>query len=280
MTAPKDDVALPEKTAYNGVSFSSPISDDLTNGGQKNPDDSLDKAARDCCDKLLTKKAVVPGDGAETESLGLVIDLDGLSRPTAGTRERRAENEEQAAVRLEKMRGAVRTLLECVGEDADREGLLNTPSRYAEALLFLTKGYQVNVKDAVNNALFSEGHNEMVIVKDIEIFSLCEHHLVPFTGKASLFHTVIGLSKLPRIAEIFSRRLQIQERLTKDVAHAIMEILNPQGVAVVMESSHLCMVMRGVEKTSATTLTSCLLGCFEHNSKTRKEFLHLVGMKR
>ncbi|KAM5341882.1 hypothetical protein ACJ41O_014913 [Fusarium nematophilum] len=264
MTAPKDDVALPEKTAYNGVSFSSPISDDLTNGGQKNPDDSLDKAARDCCDKLLTKKAVVPGDGAETESLGLVIDLDGLSRPTAGTRERRAENEEQAAVRLEKMRGAVRTLLECVGEDADREGLLNTPSRYAEALLFLTKGYQVNVKDAVNNALFSEGHNEMVIMHIGYIPS----------------DTVIGLSKLPRIAEIFSRRLQIQERLTKDVAHAIMEILNPQGVAVVMESSHLCMVMRGVEKTSATTLTSCLLGCFEHNSKTRKEFLHLVGMKR
>ncbi|EQL00580.1 GTP cyclohydrolase I [Ophiocordyceps sinensis CO18] len=182
------------------------------------------------------------------------------------------------------MRAAVRTLLECVGEDPDREGLLATPSRYAKALLFLTKGYQVNVKSLVNNALFYEGHNEMVIVKDIDIHSLCEHHLVPFTGKMHIGYvpsdTVIGLSKLPRIADMFSRRLQIQERLTKDVAHAIMEILNPQGVAVVMESCHLCMVMRGVEKTGTTTITSCVLGCFENKSKTRSEFLSLVGVDR
>lgn len=213
-----------------------------------------------------------------------VIDFDGLSRPSRGTRERREETEEQQAARLERMSGAVRTILECVGEDPDREGLLKTPERYAKALLFLTKGYQDNIETMVNEALFREGHSEMVIVKDIEIFSLCEHHLVPFTGKMHIGYipneTVIGLSKLPRIAEMFARRLQIQERLTKEVAHAIMEILKPQGVAVVMESSHLCMVMRGVEKTTTSTITSCVLGCFEKKSKTRNEFLNLIGINR
>ena len=182
------------------------------------------------------------------------------------------------------MTDAVRTILECMGEDPDREGLVGTPLRYAKAMLFFTKGYQENIKDIVNNAIFHEDHNEMVIVKDIEVFSLCEHHLVPFTGKMHIGYipkdSVIGISKLPRIAEMFSRRLQIQERLTKEVANAIMEILNPQGVAVVMESSHLCMVMRGVEKTSSSTLTSCVLGCFEKKSKTRNEFFSLVGLKR
>ncbi|KAH8847698.1 GTP cyclohydrolase 1 [Pyricularia oryzae] len=182
------------------------------------------------------------------------------------------------------MRGAVRTLLECVGEDPDRQGLLATPDRYAKALLFLTKGYQENIKDIVNNAIFHEGHNEMVIVKDIEIFSMCEHHLVPFTGKMHIGYipanSVIGLSKLPRIAELFARRLQIQERLTKEVANAIFEVLKPQGVAVVMESSHLCMVTRGVQKTTATTITSCVLGCFEGRERTRNEFLSLIGVNR
>ncbi|KAM0364010.1 hypothetical protein ACHAO7_010149 [Fusarium culmorum] len=160
------------------------------------------------------------------------------------------------------MQGAVRTLLECIGEDPGRDGLLDTPSRCAKALMFLTKGYHANVEDIVNNALFHEDHNEMMHIGYIPS------------------NTVIGLSKLPRVAEIFSRRLQIQERLTKQVAHAIMDILKPQGVAVVMESSHLCMVMRGVEKTSATTLTSCMLGCFEQKSKTRNEFMHHVGMNQ
>jgi GTP cyclohydrolase I len=219
-----------------------------------------------------------------TRSPSPVIDFDGLSRPSIGTRERLEETEAQKAARLEKMKGAVRTLLECVGEDADREGLLATPERYAKAMLFFTKGYQENVRDVVNGAIFQEGHNEMVIVKDIEIFSLCEHHLVPFTGKMHIGYipanAVIGISKLPRIAELFSRRLQIQERLTRDVANAIMEILKPQGVAVVMESSHLCMVMRGVEKTGSTTITSCVLGCFERKEKTRNEFLSLIGVNR
>ncbi|KAH7246461.1 hypothetical protein BKA59DRAFT_199349 [Fusarium tricinctum] len=250
---------------------------------------SLAKASRDPRDEPLPKKrraSAVTEEGAVVKhrSPSPVIDFDGLSRPSRGTRERREETEEQQAERLDRMRGAVRTLLECIGEDPDREGLLDTPSRYAKALLFLTKGYQVNAQDIVNNALFREGHSEMVIVKDIEVFSLCEHHLVPFTGKMSIGYipneTVIGLSKLPRIAEMFARRLQIQERLTKEVAHAIMEILKPQGVAVVMESSHLCMVMRGVEKTTTSTITSCVLGCFERKSKTRNEFLNLIGINR
>ncbi|RKL26958.1 hypothetical protein BFJ72_g13480 [Fusarium proliferatum] len=162
------------------------------------------------------------------------------------------------------MQGAVRTLLECIGEDPSRDGLLDTPSRYAKALLFFTKGYNANVEDVVNNALFHERHKEMVIM-----------HIGYIPSK-----TVIGLSKLPRVAEVFSRRLQIQERLTKQVADAIMAILKPQGVAVMMESSHLCMVMRGVEKTSATTLTSCMLGCFKQKRKTRNEFMHYVGVPR
>ncbi|CAK7225318.1 GTP cyclohydrolase 1 [Sporothrix bragantina] len=254
---------------------------------------SMSKAARDPRDEPESKATSPVRDaaGKETTSSAVAtrspspcIDFDGLSRPSTGTRARLEENDEERQVRLEKMRGAVRTILECVGEDPDRAGLLGTPDRYAKALLDFTQGYQQNVRNVVNEAIFHEGHNEMVIVKDIEVFSLCEHHMVPFTGKMHIgyipFHSVIGISKLPRIAEMFSRRLQIQERLTKDVANAIMEILQPQGVAVVMESSHLCMVMRGVQKTSATTITSCVLGCFESKEKTRNEFLSLVGVNR
>ncbi|KAK3373172.1 hypothetical protein B0T24DRAFT_527047 [Lasiosphaeria ovina] len=225
-----------------------------------------------------------PDIESSTRSPSPVIDFDGLSRPSRGTRERLEESDAQKEERLARMKGAVRTLLECVGEDPDREGLLATPERYAKAMLFFTKGYQENVRDIVNGAIFQEGHNEMVIVKDIEVFSMCEHHLVPFTGKMHIGYipanAVIGISKLPRIAELFARRLQIQERLTKEVANAIMDVLQPQGVAVVMESSHLCMVMRGVEKTSSSTITSCVLGCFERKEKTRNEFLSLIGVNR
>ncbi|KAK4239534.1 hypothetical protein C8A03DRAFT_32394 [Achaetomium macrosporum] len=234
----------------------------------------------------VREEALTP-DGAgdsSTRSPSPVIDFDGLSRPVVGTRARLEEDDAQAQVRLDRMKGAVRTLLECVGEDPDREGLLATPERYAKAMLFFTKGYQENVRDIVNGAIFQEGHNEMVIVKDIEVFSMCEHHLVPFTGKMHIGYipanAVIGISKLPRIAEMFARRLQIQERLTKEVANAIMEVLKPQGVAVVMESSHLCMVMRGVQKSTSTTITSCVLGCFERKEKTRNEFLSLIGVNR
>ncbi|PNY29192.1 GTP cyclohydrolase 1 [Tolypocladium capitatum] len=220
--------------------------------------------------------------GALTRLDSPVIDFDGLSRPSVGTRERLEESPEEAAARLDRIKGAVRTLLECVGENPNREGLLATPERYAKAMMFFTRGYEQNVLDIVNGAIFQEGHSEMVIVKDVDIFSVCEHHLVPFTGKMHIGYipnnAVIGISKLPRIAEMFARRLQIQERLTKEVANAIFEVLRPQGVAVVMQSSHLCMVMRGVQKTSSTTVTSCMLGCFERRDKTRNEFLSLINV--
>ncbi|KAI5287052.1 hypothetical protein KEM54_006280, partial [Ascosphaera aggregata] len=197
---------------------------------------------------------------ASPYTLNPPVDFDGLSWPCIGTRERLESTPEEQRARIDKLSGAVRTILECIGEDPDREGLLGTPERYAKALMFLTKGYEENVRDMVNGAVFHEDHDELVIVKDIEVYSLCEHHLVPFMGKMHIGYIpdgrVIGLSKLARLAEMFSRRLQVQERLTKQVALAIAEVLKPQGVAVVMESSHLCMVMRGVQKAASTTTTS------------------------
>lgn len=258
--------------------------DEPADSSSKAPLDAIVEANAANISNALARANTAATATSTTRSSSPVIDFDGLSRPSIGTRNRLDENDDDRAKRIEKIRGAVRTILECVGEDPDRSGLVGTPDRYARALLDFTQGYQQNVRNIVNNAIFHEGHNEMVIVKDIEVFSLCEHHMVPFTGKMHIgyipFHSVIGISKLPRIAEMFSRRLQIQERLTKEVANTIMEVLQPQGVAVVMESSHLCMVMRGVQKTSATTITSCVLGCFESKEKTRNEFLNLVGVNR
>ncbi|EEQ89312.2 hypothetical protein RJZ56_003471 [Blastomyces dermatitidis] len=220
---------------------------------------------------------------ASPYTLNPPIDFDGLSWPSVGTRERLEATPEESEKRTQKLADAVRTILECIGEDPQREGLLGTPERYAKALMYFTKGYEENVRDLVNGAVFHEDHDELVIVKDIEVFSLCEHHMVPFTGKMHIGYIpdrrVLGLSKLARLAEMFSRRLQVQERLTKQVALAIAEVLKPQGVAVVMESSHLCMVMRGVQKTSSTTTTSCMLGCMRASAKTREEFLSLLNRK-
>lgn len=190
------------------------------------------------------------------------------------------EDPEQAKARLQKLSGAVRTILECIGEDPDREGLHGTPERYAKAMMFFTKGYEENLRDIVNGAIFHENHDELVIVKDIEIYSLCEHHLVPFTGKVHIGYIpsnrVIGLSKLARIAEMFSRRLQVQERLTKQIAIALRDVLSPQGVGVVMECTHMCMCSRGVQKSGALTITSCMLGAMRKRAKTREEFLSLI----
>ncbi|MCJ1261224.1 GTP cyclohydrolase 1 [Lobaria immixta] len=242
---------------------------------------NLNVAPRDPRDKTSESKGTNISRPAGPHILNPSIDFDGLSWPCLGTRERLDATPEQGMERLEKLEGAIKTILECIGEDPEREGLRGTPGRYAKAMLFFTKGYEENVRDLVNNAVFSEDHDEMVLVKDIEVFSLCEHHLVPFTGKIHIGyipnHRVLGLSKLARIAEMFSRRLQIQERLTKQVALAISEVLKPRGVAVVMESSHLCMVMRGVQKSGATTTTSCMLGCMRSSAKTREEFLTLLN---
>ena len=175
---------------------------------------------------------------------------------------------------------AVRRLITEMGEDPDREGILKTPSRVAKSLRFLTSGYQQDIEKVLNGALYSVAYDEMVIVKDIEMFSLCEHHLLPFFGRCHVAYVpngkVIGLSKIPRIVDVFARRLQVQERLTVQIAETIMEKIKPQGVGVIVEARHLCMIMRGVEKQNSIAVTSHMLGVFRECEGTRSEFLRLV----
>ena len=182
--------------------------------------------------------------------------------------------------RIEALADAFREILEAVGEDVDREGLRRTPIRAARALEFLTQGYRQNLDGIVNDAVFDSAASEIILVKDIELYSMCEHHLLPFIGRAHVAYIpngkVIGLSKVARIVDVFARRLQIQENLTTQIAESLMKCLEPSGVAVVVEAKHLCMMMRGVEKQNSVMKTSCLLGTFKEDARTRSEFLSLL----
>src|ERR1041384_4686768 len=178
------------------------------------------------------------------------------------------------------MQDIIRQLLADLGEDPTREGLLNTPKRVEKAMRFLTSGYSADIDEVLNDALFTVDYNEMVIVKDIDFYSLCEHHLLPFFGKCHVAYIprrrVIGLSKIPRLVDVFARRLQIQERMTNQIAETIREKIDPLGVEVVCEGTHLCMSMRGVEKQNSFAITSAMLGAFRDNARTRSEFLELI----
>jgi GTP cyclohydrolase I len=181
---------------------------------------------------------------------------------------------------LDQLANAYRNLLEAIGEDLDREGLRRTPDRAARALEFLTQGYRQDLEEIINGAVFKSDASEIILVKDIELYSLCEHHLLPFIGRAHVAYIpngkVIGLSKVARIVDVFARRLQIQENLTTRIAESLMQCLEPSGVAVVVEAKHLCMMMRGVEKQNSVMKTSCLLGVFKEDARTRSEFLALL----
>jgi GTP cyclohydrolase I len=181
------------------------------------------------------------------------------------------------------MQDLIRRLLAELGEDPSREGLRDTPKRVEHAMRFLTSGYDADVDEVINGALFTVDYSEMVIVKDVDFYSLCEHHLLPFFGKCHIAYIpstrVIGLSKIPRLVDVFSRRLQVQERLTNQIAETIRDKIAPLGVAVVMEATHLCMSMRGVEKQNSTAITSAMLGAFREQSRTRLEFLELIKLR-
>ena len=183
----------------------------------------------------------------------------------------------------EKVKDLVKILLTEIGEDTEREGLLSTPTRVAKAYEFLTRGYQEDIDEVLNGAIFNEKYDEMVLVKNIDFYSLCEHHLLPFYGKVHVAYIpngkIVGLSKIPRIVEVFARRLQVQERMTRQIADTIEKYLQPKGVAVVAEAFHMCMMMRGVEKQNSSATTSAVHGVFKEDARTRMEFLDLISHK-
>ena len=190
------------------------------------------------------------------------------------------KEEQYDSKNIESLKEHYSKVLELIGEDPSREGLIKTPERVAKAMQFLTQGYEMNATEILQSAMFSEDYSQMVLVKEIEFYSLCEHHLLPFFGKAHIAYipdvNIVGLSKLPRVLDAFSRRLQVQERLTNEIRDCIQDTLKPKGVAVVMEARHLCMQMRGVEKQSSLTTTSAFSGAFLESEKTRLEFMNLI----
>jgi GTP cyclohydrolase I len=238
----------------------------------------------------VTDRPTVPRDGAELEdderASHARLPAEGLAarRARAAAPPRPAADLgldlDEAPERNLEFEDVVRRMLEFLGEDPDREGLARTPQRVANSLTWLTRGYETDVTEVVGSAVFEELHENMVMVRDIDLYSLCEHHLLPFFGKAHVAYIpdgkIVGLSKIPRIVEVFARRLQVQERLTEQIAHAIEEVLEPRGVGVVIEAYHLCMMMRGVEKQNSKTITSALRGQFRDDAKTREEFLYLA----
>lgn len=185
---------------------------------------------------------------------------------------------------LKGISSSVLDLIKYIGEDPKREGLKDTPKRFAQALAYLTSGYKSDARAVLNDAIFHEQYDEMVVIKNIELYSLCEHHMLPFFGQAHIAYIpngkIVGLSKIPRMVDIFARRLQVQERLTREIANTLQELLEPKGVGVVIEASHLCTMMRGVEKQHAVMMTSSMLGEFRINDSTRKEFLSLIKMSK
>ncbi len=209
--------------------------------------------------------------GAE-RALAAIASSSGDGAPAGRHGDARDAHDELASL--------VRRQLELLGEDPAREGLRNSPERIARSLAWLTHGYELEARDVIGDALFEEAHESMVMVRDIELYSMCEHHMLPFFGKAHIAYIpdgrIVGLSKLPRLVDVFARRLQVQERLTEQIADAVEEVLRPRGVGVVIEAEHLCMMMRGVEKQNSKTITSALLGSFRDDAKTRGEFLRLA----